>query len=74
LNDPTRPFEHIGYCVGFNMSEQPALAINCGYSASGMPIGLQIAGRRFDDLGVVRAAAAFEAMRPPPRTWPSLDH
>ena len=74
LNDPSRPFEHIGYCVGFNMSEQPALSINCGYSASGMPIGLQIAGRRFDDLGVVRVAAAFEAMRSPQRPWPRLDN
>ena len=74
LNDPSRPFEHIGYCVAYNMSEQPALTINCGYSASGMPIGLQIAGRRFDDLGVVRVAAAFEAMRPPQRPWPRLDH
>ena len=74
LNDPARPFEHIGYCVAFNMSEQPALTINCGYSASGMPIGLQIAGRRFDDLGVVRVAAAFEALRPVQRPWPRLDH
>jgi aspartyl-tRNA(Asn)/glutamyl-tRNA(Gln) amidotransferase subunit A len=74
LNDPSRPFEHIGYCVAFNMSEQPALAINCGYSASGMPIGLQIAGRRLDDLGVVRVAAAFEAMRASQRPWPRLDH
>jgi aspartyl-tRNA(Asn)/glutamyl-tRNA(Gln) amidotransferase subunit A len=74
LNDPARPFEHIGYCVGFNMSEQPALAINCGYSESGMPIGLQIAGHRFDDLGVLRVAAAFEAMRPQQRPWPRLDH
>jgi aspartyl-tRNA(Asn)/glutamyl-tRNA(Gln) amidotransferase subunit A len=73
LNDPCRPFEHIGYCVGFNMSEQPAVSINCGYSASGMPIGLQIAGHRFDDLGVLRVAATFEAMRPPPRPWPRLD-
>jgi aspartyl-tRNA(Asn)/glutamyl-tRNA(Gln) amidotransferase subunit A len=73
LNDPSRPFEHIGYTVAFNMSEQPALAINCGYSASGMPIGLQIVGRRFDDLGVLRVAAAFEAMRPPQLPWPRLD-
>ena len=72
LNDPARPFEHIGYCVGFNMSEQPALSVNCGYAASGMPIGLQIAGRRFDDVGVLRMGAAFEAMRGPQRPWPRL--
>ena len=74
LNDPGRPFEHIGYCVGFNMSEQPALSINCGYAASGMPIGLQIAGRRFDELGVLRFGAAYEAIRPPQRPWPRLDN
>jgi aspartyl-tRNA(Asn)/glutamyl-tRNA(Gln) amidotransferase subunit A len=72
LNDPARPFEHIGYCVGFNMSEQPALSVNCGYAASGMPIGLQIAGRRFDDVGVLRMGAAFEAIREPQRPWPRL--
>ncbi len=72
LNDPARPFAHIGYCVGFNMSEQPALSINCGYSAAGMPIGLQIAGRRFDDLGVLRVGAAFETIRAPQRPWPRL--
>jgi aspartyl-tRNA(Asn)/glutamyl-tRNA(Gln) amidotransferase subunit A len=73
LNDPARPFDHIGYCVGFNMSEQPALSINCGYSPSGLPIGLQIVGRRFEDVGVLRAGAAFEAMRPPQRPWPRFD-
>jgi Asp-tRNA(Asn)/Glu-tRNA(Gln) amidotransferase A subunit family amidase len=55
------------------MSEQPALSINCGYAASGMPIGLQIAGRRFDDLGVLRVGAAYEAIRPPQRPWPRFD-
>jgi Asp-tRNA(Asn)/Glu-tRNA(Gln) amidotransferase A subunit family amidase len=44
------------------MSEQPAASINCGYSASGLPIGLQIAGRRFDDVGVM-VARAFEQIR-----------
>ncbi|MCB8875054.1 amidase [Acidisoma silvae] len=73
LNNPAKPFEHIGYCVGFNMSEQPALSVNCGYSTSSMPIGLQIAGRRFDDTGVLRMGAAFEAMRGPQRSWPRFD-
>jgi hypothetical protein len=38
-------------------------SINCGYSAEGLPIGLQIAGRRFDDLGVLRFSRAFEQIR-----------
>ena len=48
------PLPHIGFTVAFNMSEQPAASINCGYSDEGLPIGLQIVGRRFDDLGVLR--------------------
>ena len=69
-NDPLRPLEHIGFTVPFNMSEQPAASVNCGYTASGLPIGLQIAGARFDDLGVLQVARAFELIRDPQRPWP----
>ena len=71
-NDPARPFEHIGFTVAFNMSEQPAIAVPAGFTAEGWPIGLQIAGRRFDDLGVLRLARAFERMRLPLRPWPRV--
>jgi aspartyl-tRNA(Asn)/glutamyl-tRNA(Gln) amidotransferase subunit A len=71
-NDPARPFEHIAFTLPFNMSEQPAMALNGGYSASGFPIGVQLAGRRHDDLGVLRIARAFEQMRGPQRPWPTL--
>jgi Asp-tRNA(Asn)/Glu-tRNA(Gln) amidotransferase A subunit family amidase len=69
-NDPLRPLEHIAFTVPFNMSEQPAASINCGYTRSGLPIGLQIAGQRFDDLGVLQMSRAFEILREPQRTWP----
>jgi len=69
-NDPLRPLEHIGFTVPYNMSEQPAASINCGYSSEGLPIGLQIAGQRFDDLGVLRVARAFEQIRGEQRPWP----
>lgn len=69
-NDPMRPLEHIGFTVPFNMSEQPAASINCGYTSTGLPIGLQIAGKRFDDLGVLQVARAFEMLREPQRPWP----
>ena len=69
-NDPATPFEHIAFTLPFNMSEQPAASINCGYTAGGLPIGLQIIGHRFDDLGVLQMAHAWEAMRPPQRPWP----
>lgn len=70
LDDPARPFEHIAFTVPFNFSEQPAASVNAGHTASGLPIGLQIVGRRFDDLGVLRLARAFEELRPAQRPWP----
>lgn len=71
-NDPSRPFEHIGFTVAFNMTEQPAASINCGYTSEGLPIGLQIIGRRFDDLGVLRLSTLYEKLRPVQRPWPTL--
>ena len=60
-----------GFTVAFNMSEQPAVSINCGYSAAGLPIGLQIIGKRFEDVGVLALARTFEAMRSgEQRPWP----
>jgi len=70
IHDPQRPFEHIGFTVAFNMSGHPAGSVNCGHTSAGLPIGLQIIGRRFDDLGVLQLAHAFEKMRPAPRPWP----
>ncbi len=69
-NDPARPFEHICFTVPWNMSEQPAASINCGFSRSGMPIGLQIVGPRFDDMLVLRLSKAFERWTGGVRSWP----
>lgn len=70
-NDPLRPLEHIAFTVPYNMSEQPAASINCGFTQAGLPIGLQIAGKRFDDLGVLRVSRAFELIRGEQRPWPA---
>ena len=69
-NDPARPFEHIGFTVPWNMSEQPAASINCGYSGSGMPIGLQIVGPRYGDLLVLKLSKAFEDWTGGVIRWP----
>lgn len=70
IHDPSRPFEHIGFTVAANMSEQPAVAVHAGLTSEGLPVGLQIIGRRFDDLGVLRLAHAFEHLRAPMPDWP----
>jgi aspartyl-tRNA(Asn)/glutamyl-tRNA(Gln) amidotransferase subunit A len=72
INDPMRPFEHIGYTVAFNMSEQPAASVNWSYTRAGLPIGVQIVGQRFDDVGVLRLSRAVENLRPPQQPWPSF--
>ncbi len=45
----------------FNLTEQPAATVPCGWTDEGLPIGLQIVGHRYDDVGVLRAAATLEA-------------
>jgi aspartyl-tRNA(Asn)/glutamyl-tRNA(Gln) amidotransferase subunit A len=62
--NPDEMFEPWANTFLFNLSEQPAASIPVGLSADGLPIGLQIVGRRFDDLGVVRVAAFVERITP----------
>lgn len=49
-----------GFTAPFNLANLPALSINCGFTASGLPIGLQIAGKAFDEATLFRAAYAYE--------------
>jgi aspartyl-tRNA(Asn)/glutamyl-tRNA(Gln) amidotransferase subunit A len=69
-NDPRNALPHIAFTVPYNMSEQPAASVNWGYSAEGLPIGVQLVGRRFDDVGVLRLSRLLENLRPPQRGWP----
>lgn len=61
---------HISFTLPFNMSEQPAVSVPCGYDTEGVPIGMQIAGQRFNDLGVLQIARAWELMQTVKRPWP----
>lgn len=74
LHDPARPFEHICFTLPANMSEQPSVSVHAAMTAGGAPIGLQITGRRFDDLGVLRLAKAWERLRAPMPAWPQPAH
>jgi aspartyl-tRNA(Asn)/glutamyl-tRNA(Gln) amidotransferase subunit A len=66
-NDSHNALPHIAFTVPFNMSEQPAASVNWSYSEDGLPIGIQIAGQRFDDIGVLRLAKLVERIRPTQR-------
>jgi Asp-tRNA(Asn)/Glu-tRNA(Gln) amidotransferase A subunit family amidase len=48
----------------FNITGQPAATVPCGFTSEGLPIGLQIVGRRHDEMTVLRVAAAFERAMP----------
>ncbi len=69
---PTSYLGWTAFTYPFNITGQPAASVPCGFAASGLPVGLQIVGRWRDDITVLRASAAFEALapwagnRPPP--------
>jgi aspartyl-tRNA(Asn)/glutamyl-tRNA(Gln) amidotransferase subunit A len=48
----------------FNMTQQPASSMPCGFSSDGLPVGLQIVGPRYRDDLVLRASRAFETISP----------
>ena len=73
---PERPWDWIGWAsfsYPFNFTGQPAATVPAGFTPAGLPVGLQIAGRRFADLTVLQASAAFEAARPWAQRRPALD-
>jgi aspartyl-tRNA(Asn)/glutamyl-tRNA(Gln) amidotransferase subunit A len=53
-----------------NVTGHPALSVPCGLTAGGLPIGLQIVGRYFDEATVLRIGHAFEAVSPMKGRWP----
>jgi aspartyl-tRNA(Asn)/glutamyl-tRNA(Gln) amidotransferase subunit A len=61
---PLPPYGWIPFTYPFNMTGQPAASVPCGFTHDGLPIGLQIVGRRLADAIVLRAAAGFESIRP----------
>jgi aspartyl-tRNA(Asn)/glutamyl-tRNA(Gln) amidotransferase subunit A len=69
-NDPRNALPHIAFTVPYNMSEQPAASINWSYSDDGLPVGVQVIGRRFDDVGVLKLSNLLEKLRPRQRPWP----
>ncbi len=73
---PDHPWDWMSWAefsYPFNMSWNPAASVPCGFTADGLPVGLQVVGRRFDDLGVLQLSAAFEQALPWADRRPPLD-
>jgi aspartyl-tRNA(Asn)/glutamyl-tRNA(Gln) amidotransferase subunit A len=67
LSDPARQKEWIEWApfsYPFNLTRQPGASVPCGLTKAGLPIGLQIIGRRHEEALVLRAARAFEQAAP----------
>ena len=69
---PVSNYEWIPFTFPFNLTGQPACTVPCGFTRDGLPIGLQIVGRRFDDATVLQAAALFESAEPWAATRPPV--
>jgi amidase/aspartyl-tRNA(Asn)/glutamyl-tRNA(Gln) amidotransferase subunit A len=64
----------IGWCPTylFNFTGHPAASVPAGMTDDGLPVGMQIAGRRYADVDVLAASAAFEQLRPWAHTYDRL--
>jgi aspartyl-tRNA(Asn)/glutamyl-tRNA(Gln) amidotransferase subunit A len=65
--DPVSMLGWTPFSYPFNLTQQPACTIPCGLTRDGLPIGMQLVGPMFGDALVLRAARAYEQIRPIPR-------
>ncbi|MEY9590709.1 Asp-tRNA(Asn)/Glu-tRNA(Gln) amidotransferase A subunit family amidase [Bradyrhizobium yuanmingense] len=72
--DPAMPLRHCTFTAMFNQSGHPAVSLCGGLDSRGLPVGVQLVGRRFEDIRLCRLAAALEAVLwpggPEAREWP----
>jgi len=71
-DDVRRWVDWTPFSYPFNMTQQPAASVPCGFASEGLPIGLQIIGPMHRDDMVLRAAQAFEQANPVGRERPTL--
>jgi aspartyl-tRNA(Asn)/glutamyl-tRNA(Gln) amidotransferase subunit A len=60
LHDPVAMYLSDVFTVGASLAGLPALSVPCGFTGGGLPVGLQLIGRPFDESGLLRAAEAYE--------------
>lgn len=63
LSDPIKMYLGDIYTVSVNLAGLPGISLPCGYDSNGLPIGLQLLGRHFDEKSIIRAAFSFEQTR-----------
>ena len=58
--DPTSTVRGRSFTAPFNVTGLPAISVPCGFTENGLPIGMQIAGKPFDEPGVIQAAYTYQ--------------
>ncbi len=71
-NDPLSMYLSDVYTVAANLAGLPGVSVNCGFTKSGLPIGLQVQGRAFDDATVLAVAQAVEDACGKVTAWPTI--
>ncbi len=70
IDDPLTMYLTDIFTLSANMAAIPGISVPAGYSATGLPIGVQIMGRRFDELSLLRAGYGFETARQLEKPFP----
>jgi aspartyl-tRNA(Asn)/glutamyl-tRNA(Gln) amidotransferase subunit A len=64
MSDPLQMYLGDVFTVSANLAGLPAISLPCGFTTGGLPIGLQLTGRAFDEAGLLRIADAYERVTP----------
>ena len=64
VDDPLQMYLADVFTISANLAGVPGISVNCGFTAAGLPIGLQILGKPFDEGTILRAAHAYEQATP----------
>ena len=71
-DDPLQMYLSDILTISANLAGMPGISFNCGFTRSGLPIGLQIIGKPFDEATILRAAHAYEQATPWHKQRPRL--
>jgi aspartyl-tRNA(Asn)/glutamyl-tRNA(Gln) amidotransferase subunit A len=71
-DDPIAMYLNDVFTIPAPLAGVPAISVPCGFSLAGLPIGLQVIGKPFDEATIFRVAGAYESARGVPRRRPEV--
>ncbi|HEX7629283.1 MAG TPA: Asp-tRNA(Asn)/Glu-tRNA(Gln) amidotransferase subunit GatA, partial [Candidatus Methylomirabilis sp.] len=72
VEDPLQMYLADVFTISANLAGVPGMSINCGFTGTGLPIGLQVIGKPFDEGTILKVAHAYEQATPWRTRWPNL--